>query len=46
MDEREHDAQTLRGLVDRYREAAEAAGVDVESVTIGEALHFLDTGEL
>lgn len=37
------DAKRLQELVDKYREEAERHGVNVESVTIGEALEFLNS---
>jgi len=37
------DAARLQKLVDKYREVAQQQGVDVESVTIGEALEFLNS---
>jgi len=40
------DAKTLRKLVNKYRDQAQSAGVDPESVTIGEALRYLQTGEV
>lgn len=45
-DDMTYDAQTLARLIDRYRDAAQSAGVTIESVTIGEALQFLATGTL